>query len=453
MGDFPNYRILIVDDDRDFAAALSAMLIDRGYAVETAVDGAAAGEVLGRFAAEAALIGLRPDGGDSPLDPMAEMRRRQPDMVCVMVSDFTEVDTVLEAGRAGADDCLSKPIDPPLLFATLKRCIANRKRLRISEQRFRDITEASSDWFWEMDEDLRFSYFSDRFSEVTGVPHDSLLGKTREETGIPDVDAEAWQAHLADLAAHRSFRNFHHTRTRLDGSLVHLSVNGQAIFDEAGKFLGYRGVSTDITERILAEEALRAKSKEIELLRMIAVASTQAATVEDALQTAVDMVCNYTGWPVGHAYLTADDGSGKQLPTSVWRIVEADGCEKFRAVTMVTSFAPGVGLPGRVFASGQLAWIKDVTVDPNFPRRAMAEELGIVAAFGFPMLVGAETTGVLVCLAGKAVEPDVALLEAMAQIGPQRGRVIERKRAETALRDSDDRYARAVAGTNDGIRD
>ncbi|MCH7555563.1 MAG: response regulator, partial [Proteobacteria bacterium] len=111
MGDFSNYRILIVDDDRDFAAALSAMLIDRGHAVETAVDGAAAGEALERFAADAALIGLRPDGGDSPLEPMAEMRRRQPDMVCVMVTDFAEVDTVLEAWRAGADDCLSKPID------------------------------------------------------------------------------------------------------------------------------------------------------------------------------------------------------------------------------------------------------------------------------------------------------------------------------------------------------
>ena len=264
MGDFPHHRVLIVDDDRDFAAALSAILTDRGYIVETANDGAAAGEALGRFAADAALIGLRPTGGDGPLEPMAEMRRRQPDMVCVMVTDVAEIDTLLEAWRAGADDCLSKPIDPPLLFATLERCIANRKRLNDSEQRFRDITEASSDWFWEMDEDLRFSYFSDRFSEVTGVPHDSLLGKTREETGIPEVDAEAWQAHLADLAAHRSFRNFHHARTRPDGSLVHLSINGKAIFDAAGKFLGYRGAGSDITEHKMAEERLKQAHDELE---------------------------------------------------------------------------------------------------------------------------------------------------------------------------------------------
>ena len=137
MGDFPNYRILIVDDDRDFAASLSAMLIDRGYAVETTVDGAAAGEALERFAADAALIGLRPDGGDNPLEPMAEMRRRQPDMVCVMVTDSAEVDTVLEAWRAGADDCLSKPIDPPLMFAPLDRCIANTTTAHAGPRRSR----------------------------------------------------------------------------------------------------------------------------------------------------------------------------------------------------------------------------------------------------------------------------------------------------------------------------
>ena len=101
MGDFPNHRVLIVDDDRDFAAALSAILTDRGYIIETANDGAAAGEALGRFAADAALIGLRPTGGDGPLEPMAEMRRRQPDMVCVMVTDVAEIDTLLEAGAPG----------------------------------------------------------------------------------------------------------------------------------------------------------------------------------------------------------------------------------------------------------------------------------------------------------------------------------------------------------------
>ena len=266
MREFSNFRVLIIDGDVDFALSLSNRLEIQKFTVETAVDAAGASAALERFEADAALIDLRLGGGVSPsgLDLIADLRRRRPAIICVMVTAFAELETVLEAWRAGADDLLIRPIDPPELFAVLERCIAKRKRLRGSEQRFRDFSDATSDWFWEMDENLRFSYFSDRFSDVTGVPRDSLLGKTREETGVPDIDPEVWEAHLADLAAHRSFRDFQHWRTLADGRQVYLSINGKAIFDEAGAFLGYRGAGRDITVRKRAEDALRQAHYELE---------------------------------------------------------------------------------------------------------------------------------------------------------------------------------------------
>ena len=126
-----------------------------------------------------------------------------------------------------------------------------------SQQRFRHFAEASSDWYWEMDESLRFSYFSDRFTDVTGVPPKMLLGKTREETGIPGVDPEAWQRHLSDLAERRPFRGFVHPRTKANGEEVWLSISGLPYFDHDGAFKGYRGVGANITRLKEAEDELR----------------------------------------------------------------------------------------------------------------------------------------------------------------------------------------------------
>lgn len=141
-----------------------------------------------------------------------------------------------------------------LLFEVSK---TRRDDLREREKRFRDFASAASDWFWELDENLRFSFFSDRFTDITGVPQKRLLGKTRQESGVTGVDADIWQAHLDDLAAHRPFRNFIHPRTKPGGEVVWLSINGVPVFDDHGTFTGYRGVGRDITESRRMEEALR----------------------------------------------------------------------------------------------------------------------------------------------------------------------------------------------------
>ena len=126
-----------------------------------------------------------------------------------------------------------------------------------SQERFRDFAECSSDWFWEMDQDLRFSYFSENFTDVTGVQPEALHGKTREETGIPGIDPDIWRRHLEDLHAHRPFRNFVHPRTMADGRIVWLSISGLPHFSPRGAFRGYRGIGTDITRLKLAEDQLR----------------------------------------------------------------------------------------------------------------------------------------------------------------------------------------------------
>lgn len=158
-----------------------------------------------------------------------------------------------------------KPMKNVELVETLLQIVAMRasaeleqrimlEHLEFARQRFQDFASSTSDWFWEMDENLRFCYFSERFSEMAGVNADWLLGKTRQESGVEEfTDPEAYRTQLEDLAAHRPFRNFIHARRKPDGTLVHLSISGQPYFDDEGKFKGYRGIGRDITDQVETE--------------------------------------------------------------------------------------------------------------------------------------------------------------------------------------------------------
>jgi two-component system, cell cycle sensor histidine kinase PleC len=129
--------------------------------------------------------------------------------------------------------------------------------LEKSENRLLSFANSASDYFWEMDHELRFSYFSERFTKVTGVPVEELLGKRRDESGIEDaIDPNLYRQHLEDLKMHRPFRSFVHPRTKPDGGLVWLSISGLPVFDSLGTFRGYRGTGQDITESVNASEIL-----------------------------------------------------------------------------------------------------------------------------------------------------------------------------------------------------
>ena len=125
-----------------------------------------------------------------------------------------------------------------------------------SEQRFRDIAEIASDWFWEMDADLRFSYFSDRNRELLGFDMASIIGKRRTDVTPENIDAQKWQDHLDDLAAHRPFRDFRYDIRPPGASLRHISISGTPVFGTDGEFLGYRGVGRDLTRENASEAAL-----------------------------------------------------------------------------------------------------------------------------------------------------------------------------------------------------
>ncbi|MDF0581556.1 PAS domain S-box protein [Bradyrhizobium yuanmingense] len=142
---------------------------------------------------------------------------------------------------------------------------AAERRLRDSEQRFRDYAETASDWFWETGPDHRVTQVSEH-SDTNTVPA-GLIGLTRWDIA-PDaaLEPEKWRQHRAALDAHVPFRDLVYRSKDRNGQPIYVRTSGKPFFDADGAFLGYRGVCTDVTAAIRAnqaEDALRKAQAEL----------------------------------------------------------------------------------------------------------------------------------------------------------------------------------------------
>lgn len=130
--------------------------------------------------------------------------------------------------------------------------------LRDSETRFKDFTDAASDWYWELDENLRFKFITDAVMQYNGgVEPKEFYGKTRQELNVQmGASSDAWTRHIADMEERRPFKNFEYSFIDQNRMQHELSVSGRPIFDDDGIFTGYRGVGRDISKRKRMERSL-----------------------------------------------------------------------------------------------------------------------------------------------------------------------------------------------------
>lgn len=129
--------------------------------------------------------------------------------------------------------------------------------IRESEVRFHDIVEASADWIWEVDAEGRYVYASESVEQLLGYTPTEVIGKTPFDFMPPDEAVRVRAEFLAIAERKAPFRDLDNINLRKDGGLRHVWTNGMPILGADGTLLGYRGLDRDITERKLAEKALR----------------------------------------------------------------------------------------------------------------------------------------------------------------------------------------------------
>jgi signal transduction histidine kinase len=173
--------------------------------------------------------------------------------------------------------------------------------LSASETRIRDFAEMSSDWFWELDPELRFTWVSDSpIIHAMRIP--SRMGMTPWQALDGSLADAHWGQLRGDMLARRAFRDFRDQEIDQGGELHHVSIDGDPVFDAAGTFIGYRGTGRDITADVEA-------AHELELAKERAEAASRTkseflANMSHELRTPLNAV-------IGFSELIRDHPSGR----------------------------------------------------------------------------------------------------------------------------------------------
>src|SRR5467141_1395145 len=297
--------------------------------------------------------------------------------------------------------------------------------LRASAARFRSLTQLSADWYWELDAEFRLTHMS------------SYVGDKQPALNLTEAD---WERHRAQLERREPFRDFEIQRAASDGHSVWLSLSGEPVFDDRGRFKGYRGVGRDVTAQKRAEQMLR-------LEHQVAHALAGEREPNEVVRAVIRAVCEVQGWACGR-YFRLDEASGLLRFQDAW--CGADPVvRQFVERSRTIALRAGEGLSGNAWQSGEPIWSQDTVRDPRVQHKTLWEGSGLHGGFAFAVVAEGGVIGVLTFSSQAVREPDQRLVQAARVIGSQIGPFLKRKQAEESQRESELRFRSLVQMSSD----
>ncbi|KAB8145520.1 PAS domain S-box protein [Chloroflexia bacterium SDU3-3] len=337
------------------------------------------------------------------------------------------------------------------LFAIegIARDITERKQAEEERGQFAAMVNSSEDAIFSVDFDTIITSWNRGAEQITGYTAEEALGQTPLFLILPEQQ-DARRAFYKQLQQQQEVIHNETIWCRKDGRKldVNITISPIRLRDHT---VGLSFIARDITERKQAEQSIRRQASLNKLLQVIAAAANQARSLEMALQSAVDHICEILGWPLGHVYLATETGFFALTSSNIWYVSEPQEFAAFRSITELNKVALIDDLPGKVLLSGKVEWASDLGAVEDTLRTRLISASGIRSGFAFPVLVGAETVAVLEFFSKQPMEPDEQLTEVFEFVGAQLGRVAERIRAETAIRASEERYRLIADHTADLI--
>jgi PAS domain S-box-containing protein len=270
-------RILVVDDDSDVADSLSDLLRLNGYAVESANSGEEALDIQDRFDPAIAIVDVRL-GGTSGIELIAELKRRQASLVCITATAYADIETAINAVRAGIDDFLLKPLNDEELVAVLERCfdkarLARERQSRAaaswrSEPRLKQLAAHLPGLIYQIvqrhDGTLETIYVGGAIQDLYEHYAEGRLSK--EDLVIQVIHPDDWDQYYGALVGGEKELQPYSVEFRVitkSGDLKWIHAVSRPRLLGKGDIL-WNGIAIDFTARKLAEEELRAAKESAE---------------------------------------------------------------------------------------------------------------------------------------------------------------------------------------------
>jgi PAS domain S-box-containing protein len=417
----PPAGVLLVDDQPANLLALEAVLGDLGLTLVKAGSGS---EALRRLEAEdfaVVLLDVQMHGLDGfQTARLIRDRDRSRHTAIIFLTAYDVDRSVVEQAYAlGAVDFLVKPLVPVILRAKVQgfvelhqkteqvRSQAERLRqldrrafdeaVREGEARKAAMVETALDCIITIDHEDRVVEFNPAAERTFGYARADVLGKPMAELIVPSAlrerHYEGLRRYLATGEGPVLNRRIEMVAVRADGTefpvelaITRIPTSGPPLFT---------GYLRDISDRQRADRRRAARLAITETL-------AEAESLDAAIGPVLRAVCEGLGWEVAAFWKV--DGPVLRC-AAVWHAPAVPAAE-FERVSRQVTFAPGVGLPGRIWASGQPVWIADIERDAGLPRAPIILGAGLHGAFGVPVLLGKDVLGVIEVFRRQRQEPD-----------------------------------------------
>jgi len=344
------------------------------------------------------------------------------------LADLPKVESRLFERMMRRKDGTSFPVEISIRFLAngthqgIVRDITERRKaaaaLAESEFRFRQLTENITEVFWLTDPSRNeMLYVSPAYEKIWDRSCEALYASPREwlDAIHPEDRQRVLEATIAKQA--QGGYDEEYRIVRPDGSIRWVRDRAFPVADPEGRVYRIAGVAEDITEQKRAGLLLR-------LEHAVAQRLTDANNASEGLNAVMRAICETERWECGR-YFRVDEIAGVLRFSESWSVPDPL-IVRFVAGSSEVSFAPGAGLSGQAWQSGEPLWTTDASEDPRVMQTTLARDAGIRGAFVFPVMWEGKAIGVLAFSSREGREPEDRLLQSVRVIGHQIGQFLSR---------------------------